>query len=342
MIEEFIKFVEAGRDLSESEAQRALELALSEETPDASIAALLTALAKKGETSEEITGFARVMRRQAIPIQSRQDKLIDTAGTGGGTDTFNISTTAAFVIAGAGVSVAKHGNRALTSRCGSADVLAALGVSIERPPEVAQRALDSIGLAFMFAPLFHPAMKRVVQIRRELKHRTIFNMLGPLTNPASAPYQIIGVYSPDLTEKLAAASLGLGCRRTWVVHSYDGLDELSTGAKVSVSDARDGKVESFDLDPKELGFRRSSASEFSGGSAEQNARVVQGILEGKLKGPARDVVVLNAAAALHVAGEGELIETVKKAEESLDFGAALEKLSQLIKAYGGKADPLTG
>lgn len=335
MIEELTKVVQDGRDLSEAEAQRALELVLSEETPDAAIVSLLTALAEKGESAEEIIGFARVMRRQAIPVQSHEDKLIDTAGTGGGADTFNISTTAAFVIAGAGVSVAKHGNRALTSRCGSADVLATLGVSIECTPEVAERALDTIGLAFMFAPLFHPAMKRVAQIRRRLKQRTIFNMLGPLTNPASAPYQIIGVYAPELTEKLAKASLELGCRRTWVVHSYDGLDELSTGAKVKVSDARNGKVESFDLDPGDWGFKPSSTAEFSGGSAEQNARIVRGILEGNLKGPARDVVVLNAAAALHVAGEGESMEMVKRAEQSLDSGAALEKLSQLIEVYGG-------
>ena len=333
MLEQFTATVKQGGNLSETQAEQALELILSEQTSDAAIAALLTALAEKGESSQEIIGFARVMRRQAIPVSSRHDKLIDTAGTGGGADTFNISTTAAFVIAGAGVSVAKHGNRALTSRCGSADVLAALGVSIECPPEVAQRALEKIGLAFMFAPLFHPAMKRVAQIRRELKHRTIFNMLGPLTNPASAPYQVIGVYAPDLTRKLAEASLGLGCRRTWVVHSYDGLDELSTAARVKVSDARDGKVEHFDLDPQDFGFEESSASAYSGGSAEQNAGIVRGILEGSLKGPARDVVVFNAAAALHVAGEGELTETVQAAGESLDSGAALEKLVQLIEAY---------
>ena len=333
MLEEFTAIVKQGGNLSETQAEQALEQVLSEQTSDAAIAALLTALAEKGESSQEIIGFARVMRRQAIPVSSRHDKLIDTAGTGGGADTFNISTTAAFVIAGAGVSVAKHGNRALTSRCGSADVLAALGVSIERPPEVAERALEKIGLAFMFAPLFHPAMKRVAQIRRELKHRTIFNMLGPLTNPASAPYQVIGVYSLDLTRKLAEAALGLGCRRTWVVHSYDGLDELSTAAGVKVSDARDGKVEHFDLDPRDFGFEESSVSAYSGGSAEQNAGIVREILEGSLKGPARDVVVFNAAAALHVAGEGELPETVQAAGESLDSGAALEKLVQLIEAY---------
>ncbi len=190
-----------------------------------------------------------------------------------------------------------------------------------------------IGLAFMFAPHFHPAMKRVAGIRRELGRRTIFNLLGPLTNPASAPYQIVGVYSPDLTEKLARALLGLGCRRAWVVHSHDGLDELSTGARARVSDARDGKVESFDLDPKDFGFEVSPIERFSGGSAEENARMIRGILEGRIQGPARDVVVLNAAAALHVADAGDLNEAIEKAKESLDSGAALEKLSQLIEVY---------
>ena len=339
MLEEFIRVVEEGRNLSEAEAELSLELVLSEETPDSAIASLLTALAKKGESPQEMVGFARVMRRQAVPVHSQHSKLIDTAGTGGGADTFNISTAAAFVIAGAGLPVAKHGNRALTSRCGSADVLAELGVQIEGPPEVAERSLNEVGLAFMFAPLFHPAMKRVAKIRRRLDHRTIFNLLGPLTNPASAPYQIIGVYSPDLTEKLAQASLGLGCRRAWVVHSHDGLDELSTGAKVKVSDAGEGRVESFDLDPKDLGFEDGSATQFSGGSPEQNATMIREILENQMKGPARDVVVLNAAAALHVAGEGELKEAVKKAEESLDSGAALDKLAQLIEAYGGRQNP---
>ena len=333
MLKEFTRIVSECEDLTEAQAEQSLELILAEETPDADIGALLTALAVKGESPAEIVGFARVMRRQAIPVRAKHSRLIDTAGTGGGADTFNISTAAVFVISGAGLPVAKHGNRALTSRCGSADVLAALGVRIERSLEVAEPSLNEIGVAFMFAPHFHPAMKRVAEIRRELGRRTIFNLLGPLTNPASAPYQIVGVYSPDLTEKLARALLGLGCRRAWVVHSHDGLDELSTGARARVSDARDGKVESFDLDPKDFGFEVSPIERFSGGSAEENAGMIRGILEGRIQGPARDVVVLNAAAALHVADAGDLNEAIEKAKESLDSGAALEKLSQLIKVY---------
>ena len=231
------------------------------------------------------------------------------------------------------LAVAKHGNRALTSRCGSADVLEALGVRIERSLDVAEQALNEVGLTFMFAPHFHPAMKRVAQIRRELNRRTIFNLLGPLTNPASAPYQIVGVYSADLTEKLGRALLGLGCQRAWVIHSYDGLDELSTGAPARICEARDKRVKNFDLNPKDLGFEVSSLDRFSGGSAPENADIIRGILEGRIQGPARDVVVLNAAAALHVAGEGEMDEAVTTATTSLDSGAALEKLSQLIEAF---------
>ncbi len=333
MLEEFTKIVSGGEDLTEAQAEQSLELILSEDTPDDDIASLLTALAVKGESPAEIVGFARVMRRQAIPVRSHHSRLIDTAGTGGGADTFNISTAAVFVISGAGLPVAKHGNRALTSRCGSADVLEALGVRIERSLEVAEVSLNEIGLAFMFAPHFHPAMKRVAQIRRELSGRTIFNLLGPLTNPASAPYQIVGVYSPDLTEKLGRALLGLGCQRAWVIHSHDGLDELSTGTPARVCEARDGSVRNFDLDPKEFGFEVSSPDRFSGGSAQENADIIRGILEGRIQGPARDVVVFNAAAALHVANGGEMDETITTANRSLDSGAALKKLSQLIEVY---------
>ena len=333
MLEEFTKIVSGGEDLTEAQAEQSLELILSADTPDDDIASLLTALAVKGESPAEIVGFARVMRRQAIPVRSHHSRLIDTAGTGGGADTFNISTAAVFVISGAGLPVAKHGNRALTSRCGSADVLEALGVRIERSLKVAEVSLNEIGLAFMFAPHFHPAMKRVAQIRRELSGRTIFNLLGPLTNPASAPYQIVGVYSPDLTEKLGRALLGLGCQRAWVIHSHDGLDELSTGTPARVCEARDGSVRNFDLDPKEFGFEVSSPDRFSGGSAQENADIIRGILEGRIQGPARDVVVFNAAAALHVANGGEMDETITTANRSLDSGAALKKLSQLIEVY---------
>ncbi len=333
MLDEFTEIVGGGEDLTEAQAEQSLELILSEDTPDDDIASLLTALAVKGESPAEIVGFARVMRRQAIPVRSHHSRLIDTAGTGGGADTFNISTAAVFVISGAGLPVAKHGNRALTSRCGSADVLEALGVQIERSLEVAEASLNEMGLAFMFAPHFHPAMKRVAPIRRELDRRTIFNLLGPLTNPASAPYQIVGVYSPDLTEKLGRALLGLGCQKAWVIHSHDGLDELSTGAPARVCEARDGSVKNFDLDPKEFGFEVSSLEHFSGGSAQENADIIRGILEGRIRGPARDVVVLNAAAALHVADGGEMDEAITTATQSLDSGAALEKLSQLVEVY---------
>ncbi|MCH6568693.1 MAG: anthranilate phosphoribosyltransferase [Acidobacteria bacterium] len=332
-LEEFTEIVGRGEDLTEAQAEQSLELILSEDTPDDDIASLLTALAVKGESPAEIVGFARVMRRQAIPVRSHHSRLIDTAGTGGGADTFNISTAAVFVISGAGLPVAKHGNRALTSRCGSADVLEALGVRIERSLEVAEHSLNEMGLAFMFAPHFHPAMKRVAHIRRELNRRTIFNLLGPLTNPASAPYQIVGVYSSDLTEKVGRALLALGCQRAWVIHSHDGLDELSTGAPARVCEAGDKKVKNFDLDPKDFGFEVSSLDRFSGGSAQENADIIRGILEGRIQGPARDVVVLNAAAALHVADEGEMDEAIAKATQSLDSGAALEKLSQLIEIY---------
>jgi len=332
-LEELSRAVEQGRNLSAEEAEGALTVILSEETDDGVIAGFLLALVQKGETPEEILGFARVMRRQAIPVKSRWEKWIDTAGTGGGVETFNISTTAAFIIAGAGLPVAKHGNRALTSRCGSADVLAELGVNIEKPPEVAERALNEIGLAFMFAPIFHPSMKRVAKVRKELGRRTIFNMLGPLTNPSGAPYQIIGVYAEGLTEKMALALAGLGCRKGWVVHSQDGLDELSTAERSRVSEVEGAEVRTFYLDPAREGFPAADLSRLRSGTPAENAGTLRGILEGKIRGPERQVAVLNAAAALHVAGLGSLAEAAGKAEETLDSGKALGKLSELVRVY---------
>ncbi|MGH9342087.1 MAG: anthranilate phosphoribosyltransferase [Acidobacteriota bacterium] len=339
MLPELTRKLMAGQDLAQPEAEQALESILSEETPEAAIASFLTALAIKGETSEEIAGFARIMRRHARRIKSDHSRVIDTAGTGGGADTFNISTAAAFVIAGAGLPVAKHGNRALTSRCGSADVLAALGVNIENPPEVAEEALNEIGIAFMFAPLFHPAMKRVAQVRRQLGHRTIFNMLGPLTNPASAPYQIIGVYSTELTEKLARALCSLDCRRAWVVHSHDGLDELSISAPTSVADVCNSSVRSFDFEATDFTDYTEKIREnpcnpwLNGGTPEENAAIIRGILEGRINGAAREIVILNAGAALHVAGEDDFPQALTLASDSIDSGAALDKLQQLIRIY---------
>ena len=333
MLQDYTRKLVGHQDLSDVEARSCLELILSGDTPDAVVASFLTALASKGEKPDEIVGFAQGMREHAISIRSSHSRLIDTAGTGGGVETFNISTAAAFVIAGAGLAVAKHGNRAVTSRCGSADLLDALGVRIDRPPEVAQRSLNEVGLAFMFAPLFHPTMKRVASIRRNLGHRTIFNMLGPLTNPASAAYQLIGVYSQGLTEKMGRALSRLGCQRAWVVHSHDGMDELSIGSPVRVTDVTGSAVKSFDLNPRELGFESGNVAELSGGDPEGNAELVQGILENRIKTGARQVVILNAAAALHVAGEGEFPVTIQRAEESIASGAARQKLADLVSAY---------
>ena len=335
MLQELTRELEASRDLPQESAAQALELILAEETPDREIMAFLSALYSKGETPSEIAGFARIMRRHAVSLRSRHHSFIDTAGTGGGADTFNVSTAAAFVIAGAGLPVAKHGNRAATSRSGSADVLQALGVQVARSAEVARKSLDELGIAFLFAPLFHPAMKRVVQIRRQLPHRTIFNLLGPLTNPAGAPYQIIGVYSRELTRKLGQALAALGCRRAWVVHSRDGLDELSTAAPSWVTEVEEDRERSFEFDPAPHAFAAWDPEAVSGGSPEDNGRLVRAILEGRQHGSPRDLVVLNAAAALHLAGEPDFRVALDRAAESIDSGSAVRKLDQLIEAYAG-------
>jgi anthranilate phosphoribosyltransferase len=333
MLQELTRTVLEGRHLSEQESEQALEMIISDRTSDAEIAAFLSALARKGETSDEVAGFARVMRRHAVRVRSAHPKVVDTAGTGGGLDTFNISTTAAFVIAGAGLPIAKHGNRAITSRCGSADLLTALGVNVNQPAEAAEESLNRFGVAFMFAPLFHPSMKRVAAIRRQLGHRTIFNLLGPLTNPASASLQIIGVYCPTLTEKLAQALGRLECEKAWVVHSQDGLDELSVGAPARVTEVSGEGVRTFELDPARFGVPRAELTSLRGGTPHENAALTMAILEGRVKGPARDVVTLNAAAALHLAGEREFTAAIGRAEEAIDSGAALDKLRQLADAY---------
>jgi len=332
MLQELTGQIMQGRSLSREQAETALETMLLDETPDVAIASFLSALAMKGETSEEIAGFARVMRKHVIAIRSKHPNTVDTAGTGGGLDTFNISTTAAFVIAGAGLPVAKHGNRAITSRCGSADLLTALGINVTSSPDVAESCLNEIGLAFMFAPLFHPSMKRVAAIRRQIGHRTVFNLLGPLTNPASAPFQIVGVYSPSLTEKMARSLEQLECRRAWVVHSHDGLDELSTGAPTRISESGPDGVKSFEFDPREFDMAPADWSSLRGGPPEQNAQMTTGILQGRVRGAARDVVVLNAAAAIHLASDTDFCGAIQKAEESIDSGAALEKVELLRKA----------
>jgi anthranilate phosphoribosyltransferase len=328
MLREFEEQLDQGVGLAEEQAEQALEAILSTDCSDEEIGSFLMSLSDKGETAEEIAGFSRVMRRHSVQIKSDHEVLLDTAGTGGGVNTFNISTAAAFVIAGAGVPIAKHGNRAITSRSGSADVLLALGVQINRPVAVSEEALNRIGLCFMFAPLFHPAMKRVAKIRKELGKRTIFNMIGPLTNPASAPYQIIGVYAEDLAEKMADALRRLGCRRAWVVHGLDGMDEISISAETKIVEVTGSEMRTFNFNPvkRTLGVP-------AGGTPEESAQLILGILERRVAGPARDIVVINAAAALHLASGDHLSKSIEIAEESLKSAAALEKLKQLVEAY---------
>jgi anthranilate phosphoribosyltransferase len=328
MLQEFEEQLKQRADLTEDQAARALESILSQDCSDRDIGSFLVSLSDKGETAAEIAGFSRVMRKHSVRIESDHEVLLDTAGTGGGVKTFNVSTAATFLIAGAGIPVAKHGNRAITSRSGSADVLTELGVEINRPAAVSEEALNKVGLCFMFAPLFHPAMKRVAQIRKDLGRKTIFNLIGPLTNPASAPYQIIGVYAEDLADKMAEALCRLGCRRAWVVHGRDGMDEISISAETKVVEVSGSDTRAFNFNPvkRTLGVP-------AGGTPEESAQLILGILEGRVAGPARDIVVLNAAAALHVASEESLSKSIEVAEEALNSRAALEKLHQLIEVY---------
>ncbi|MCI0717701.1 MAG: anthranilate phosphoribosyltransferase [Acidobacteria bacterium] len=300
---------------------------------DVQIGALLIALAAKGESIEEIVGFARGMRRFAVALNHNQERLVDTAGTGGdASGTFNISTAAAFVIAGAGVPVAKHGNRAMSGKCGSADVLGRLGVNIEAPKGVLEDCLASCGITFLFAPLFHPAMKAVGKVRRELGVRTIFNLLGPLLNPAGARRQIIGVFSLPLTETLAEALRQLQSERALIFSGEDGLDEISLEARTQVTELRDGTLQTRFVEPEDFGLARRSRAEIRGDDAEQNARILRDILENRSSEAQRDIVLLNAAAGIYVAGAAQSVEEgMKLARASLFSGQALTKLELLVK-----------
>ena len=333
MLQELTRQINQKEDLSELTAQRALRHILHDEVEDQDIKDFLTALAEKGEAVSEIVGFAREMRKSAVPVPNSLDNVVDTAGTGGGKPTFNISTTAAFVISGAGIPVAKHGNKAITSSAGSADILQELGVKLCKSPELAAKSLHQAGICFMFAPFFHPAMKRVAGIRREIKTRTIFNMLGPLTNPAGAQFQVIGVFSPNITEKIARSLGVLGTRGAWIVHSRDGLDELSALAANRISEVRGGKVQTFELHPEYLqGFLPP------GGTPPENASLVLDVLEGREKGEALEMVALNAAAAIHLAGEKNMKEALEIARESIRSGAAKRKLEILREISNSEPD----
>ncbi|MGE5114765.1 MAG: anthranilate phosphoribosyltransferase [Acidobacteriaceae bacterium] len=336
------KLVAHRADLTRDEARTAMESILRGEATDAQIGALLVALSMKGETVEEIVGFAQAIRSAATPLPlykdhaldvsgTERDALVDTCGTGGdASGTFNVSTATALVVAGAGVRVAKHGNRSVTSQCGSADVIEALGVKLDIPvPRVAE-CLEKIGIAFLFAPAMHAAMKYVQPARRELRLRTVFNLLGPLTNPANASAQVVGVYSESLVEKLAQALLQLGLERALVVHGEDGLDEITISSKTRIAEVRDRHVRVYDVSPEEFGLTRAPLTAISGGDAVTNAAIIREILAGK-PSPRRDIVLLNAAASLVAAGRANSIaEAIPLAARSIDSGAASTKLAALV------------
>jgi anthranilate phosphoribosyltransferase len=329
-----IEKVEAGGHLSREEAEAAMEEVLSGRAGEDSIVALLAGLRTKGETVEELVGFARAMRRHATPIFSdglRPDELlVDTCGTGGdASGTFNISTAAAFVAAGAGVRVAKHGNRSISSKCGSADVLEALGISLDVPPDRIGAAIREIGIGFLFAPAMHTAMRHAMPARRRLG-RTMFNLLGPLTNPAGARAQVLGVFSADWVENIASVLAELGVARAFVVHGAGGLDEISLAGETTVGEVRGNVVQMYEVTPEDFGLERAPISAISGGDAAHNAGLIRAILAGE-SGPRRDIVIANAAAAIVASGRaGDFFEGARLAAESIDSGAARKKLDALI------------
>ena len=342
IITEAVRALVDGTDLSRIEAAAAMEAIMSGAATNAQIAAFLTALRMKGETVEELIGFAQVMRQKAARIRVHDDgvagltgtdreMLIDTCGTGGdATGTFNVSTATAFVVAGAGLKVAKHGNRSVSSMCGSADVVETLGINLELTPPKVARCIDEVGIGFLYAPLLHTAMKHVMAARREMGIRTVFNMLGPLTNPAAANAQIIGVYAASLTEPLARVLAELGTVRAFVVHGADGLDEISNTGESRVSEVREGMVRSYTVRPEDFGLGRAAIGELMGGDREENARIIRTILDGEI-GPRRDIVLMNAAAALVAGGKArDFKDGVGLAAQAVDSGAARRTLEALI------------
>ena len=331
MLERYIAKIVGHHDLSLTEAEEAMNIIMTGAATPAQIGGYLIGLRMKGETIAEIAGSARAMRAQASHVRvPANGALLDTAGTGGdGAHTFNISTAAAFVTAGAGRKVAKHGNRAASSRCGSADVLNALGVSLDLTPTQVGFCIERVGIGFLFAPRFHPAMRHAIGPRRELGQRTIFNLLGPLTNPANATHQLIGVYQPELTEPLAQVLGELGSRAAMVVHGHGGLDELTTSGSNRISHLREGTVSTYELDGRSLGLRPASTADLRGGDPTENASILRAVLDGSDDSPRRDVVLLNAAAALCVE-TGDVASALVEARHALESGAAIGKLDALI------------
>ncbi|MDQ2086793.1 anthranilate phosphoribosyltransferase [Herbivorax sp. ANBcel31] len=327
--ESILKLVE-GRDLKEQEVVSSLNCIMSGNATQAQIGSFITALRIKGETIEEVTGCAKVMREKSDRINPQVEYYIDTCGTGGdGTNTFNISTATAFVAAAGGVTVAKHGNRSVSSRSGSADVLEMLGINIDISPEKSKECIEKVGIGFMFAPHFHKSMKHAAGPRKELGIRTIFNILGPLTNPANAKGQVLGVFDERLTEPIANVLLNLNVQRAMVIHGLDGMDEITTTDKTKVSEVRDGKVINYNIDPEEYGFKLAKKEELLGGDAKENADIILSIFKGE-KGKKRDIVVLNSAAALYVGKVAKSIEEgIELAAKIIDSNKAMKKLNEL-------------
>lgn len=333
-MKEILSKLVAGNDLTKEEAMKAQEMILSGEATQSQIACFLTALRMKGETLDEITGLAMVLRDKANTISPKVDNYVDFVGTGGDcTYSFNISTTSAFVVAAAGVPVAKHGNRSISSKSGAGDVLEALGVNISADPDVVEKCVEEVGIGFMFAPHFNPAMKYVGPVRKEMGIRTVFNILGPLSNPSRAKAMVVGVYSPSLTEVIAGTMANLDVKRGVVVSGEDNMDEFTLTGSSTVSEIKDGKVETYEITPEQFGLKRCKIEDLQGGDGTVNAQITKDILSGKERGAKREIVLLNAGAALYIGGKAESIEEgIRIAGETIDSGKAMETLEAMVKA----------
>ncbi|MCI9378442.1 MAG: anthranilate phosphoribosyltransferase [Eubacterium sp.] len=327
-----IEKVANGQDLTEYEAKDVMDCLLSGRATQAQIGAFLTALRMKGETVDELTGFASVLKEKAGTISPKCMNYVDFVGTGGDrTFTFNISTTGAFVAAGAGVHIAKHGNRSISSKSGAGDVLEALGVNIMADPAIVERCVDEAGIGFMFAPSFNRSMRFVGQARKEMGIRTVFNILGPLANPSRAKGMLVGVYTPEMTEKMAMVMARLGVERAFVISGRDHMDEFTTTDVTVISEIKDGQVRTFEAAPEEFGFERAALEELKGGDGAENARITRAILRGE-KGAKRDIVVLNAGAAIYIAGAADSVrEGIRMAKEAIDSGRAMQALTNLVR-----------
>jgi anthranilate phosphoribosyltransferase len=332
MFKDHLKKIITRTNLTQQEMSDMMMEIFSGDIGDAQIGAMMGALSTKGETYEELAGAAVAMRRKAVRIEVSSPIIVDTCGTGGdGAKTFNISTTTAFVVAGCGVTVAKHGNRSVSSQCGSADLLEALGLNLNIKPELVEEAIMEIGIGFLFAPMYHSAMRYAANARKQIGLRSIFNMLGPLTNPAAANCQLLGVYAPQLTEMFAQALNMLGAKRALVVCGHDGLDEISVCAPTRISELKEGRIYTYDISPEQFFGQSADPENLLGGAPPENAQITKKILSGE-KGPKRDIVLLNTAAAIMAAGKAlDFKEGIRLAEQSIDSGSALKKLESLIK-----------